>query len=319
MAEGREGASAEVNERFAAAGLSVFERGWLSSNNVLFRSGTESGPTLVDSGYWSHQAQTAALVQRALGPHERLARIVNTHLHSDHCGGNARLQQAYACRVEVPSGEFDKVARWAEDELTYSATGQHCPRFTADLRLQPGETIELGGRSWYVVASPGHDPHSVMFHEPSLGILISADALWEDGFGVVFPELEGFEAFADVRRTLELIARLDVELVIPGHGSPFVDVRGALERAFLRLDRFMTDPRKHSLHAAKVLIKFHLLEIQSQTLEDLDEWLQATPYFLAVHAEHFGRQPWMEWRSELLSSLQRSRAIAVEGDWVRNL
>jgi hypothetical protein len=33
-------------------------------------------------------------------------------------------------------------------------------------------------------------------------VLISADALWENGFGVVFPELEGDDAFAIVAATL---------------------------------------------------------------------------------------------------------------------
>ena len=45
-------------------GVRVFERGWLSSNNVLI-DGPE-GATLVDSGYASHAAQTVALVEQAL-------------------------------------------------------------------------------------------------------------------------------------------------------------------------------------------------------------------------------------------------------------
>lgn len=310
---------AEVSERFGLANLSVFERGWLSSNNVLFHAEEDGDATLVDSGYWSHQEQTVTLVQRALGSQDRLARILNTHLHSDHCGGNARLQEKFGCRVYVPSGEFQKVVRWAEDELTYRATGQHCPRFVAQGSLSSGDSVDLGGRTWEVVAAPGHDPESVMFYDPSLQLLISADALWEDGFGVVFPELEGFEAFADVRHTLDLIARLKVEIVIPGHGRPFIDVRSALDRAYSRLDRFVADPRKHALHAAKVLIKFHLLEIHAQTLDDLDTWLLKTPYFRSVHEEHFDQRSWMEWRTELLMSLERSRAIERSGGLIKNL
>ena len=314
-----EGSRIDLDERFSEAGLVVFERGWLSSNNVLF-GGDDSVPaTLVDSGYWTHQEQTEALLRRALGPDRQLGRLVNTHLHSDHCGGNERLQRLYGCVVDVPAGEFDKVQRWDERELTYEATGQHCPRFEPQGRLHPGETVRLGGRAWNVVASPGHDPESVMFHDPTLGILISADALWEDGFGVVFPELEGIEAFADVERTLELISGLNVDVVIPGHGRPFSDVSAALERARGRLARFVADPRKHALHAAKVLIKFHLLEVQAESRADLDAWLQSTAYFNAVHSEHFGGEAWSAWRVQLLEGLLRSRAIELDGDTVRNL
>ena len=72
--------------------MTVFERGWLSSNNILF-TGQHSGAALVDTGYCTHSAQTLALVQSALG-RRPLERILNTHLHSDHCGGNAALQAA---------------------------------------------------------------------------------------------------------------------------------------------------------------------------------------------------------------------------------
>ena len=74
-------------------GLSVFERGWLSSNNVLIH-GAGGGATLVDTSHCLHAEQSVALVRHALlraEPQERLVRVLNTHLHSDHCGGNAAL------------------------------------------------------------------------------------------------------------------------------------------------------------------------------------------------------------------------------------
>src|ERR1700712_136322 len=117
------------NPRFEAAGLTVFERGWLSSNNVLFAGDGAHGPTLVDSGYCTHAAQTVARVRRALGP-KPLERLLNTHLHSDHCGGNHALQRAFDCEISVPAGEAAKVDAWDEDRLTYRVTGQQCPMFT---------------------------------------------------------------------------------------------------------------------------------------------------------------------------------------------
>src|SRR5688500_4612379 len=119
------------------ATMQVFERGWLSSNNVLF-TGAETA--LVDSGYLTHSPQTLALVRHALGGRP-LARLLNTHLHSDHCGGNAALQGAYGCRTAIPAAEADKVARWDEDALSYRATGQQCARFTFDALLAPGDAL----------------------------------------------------------------------------------------------------------------------------------------------------------------------------------
>ena len=98
----------------ALHGLTVLERGWLSSNNVVIRGATgERGAVLVDSGHWVHAEQTVALVRRALRG-ETLARIVNTHLHSDHCGGNAALQRAFGAPIIVPPGNADAVASWDE-------------------------------------------------------------------------------------------------------------------------------------------------------------------------------------------------------------
>ncbi len=103
--------------------MRVFERGWLSSNNVLLYD-DEHTATLVDTGYVSHRAQTLALVQSALGG-RKLARIFNTHLHSDHCGGNAHLQRATGARIAIPPGHSDAVARWDEDaaDLPRDRTG----------------------------------------------------------------------------------------------------------------------------------------------------------------------------------------------------
>ena len=81
------------------ASMRVFERGWLSANNILFLEG--EGATLVDSGYHSHAAQTLALLRQGLDGRQ-LRRLFITHAHSDHMGGNAALQAEYGCRIRLP-------------------------------------------------------------------------------------------------------------------------------------------------------------------------------------------------------------------------
>ena len=150
-----------MNASFRAAGMTVFERGWLSSNNILFASGDSGNAVLVDSGYCTHAEQTAALVRQALAG-RRLGRILNTHLHADHCGGNHALQVAFGCTIDVPAGDAAKVDVWDEAGLTYRATGQGCPRFERSGMLCAGQQIQCGPSPWQVVASPGHDPESVV-------------------------------------------------------------------------------------------------------------------------------------------------------------
>ena len=140
--------------------IRVLERGWLSSNNILLFD-DDGAATLVDTGYVTNKAQTLALVDHALAG-RRLARIVNTHLHSDHCGGNAELQKAHETTIWIPPGHADAVARWDEDVLTYRATGQQCDRFQYDGIVAPGSALRMGGIDWQVLAAPGHDPNSVV-------------------------------------------------------------------------------------------------------------------------------------------------------------
>jgi glyoxylase-like metal-dependent hydrolase (beta-lactamase superfamily II) len=297
-------------------GITVFERGWLSSNNVLLHD--QRGAVVVDTGYWIHAEQTVALLRHALGS-VPLTRVLNTHLHSDHCGGNAAIQRAFGCPVDVPAGSCAAVDAWDMSVLTYAATGQHCPRFVREAGLEAGTTVAAGRWQWHLVASPGHDPLSLALYQPEIEVLISADALWENGFGVVFPELEGEEAFGDVRLTLDAFSKLSVRWVIPGHGRPFTDFSGAIGRALRRLDSFEADPVRHALHAAKVLIKFRLLETKAESWASLRAWLASARYFELLRLRYFGATSSDAWVRTLVEDLCRSDALAVTDTGVRNL
>ena len=297
-------------------GITVFERGWLSANNILFQ-GAE-GNALIDSGYATHADQTVALVRAALGT-QALTHLLNTHLHSDHCGGNAALQSAYpALQTLIPPGQAHAVRAWDDEHLTYVLTGQTCPRFRIDGVLLPDTTLTLAGLTWQVHAAPGHDPHSVVLFQPDHRLLISADALWENGFGVVFPELEGEDAFHEVGATLDLIEGLSPLTVIPGHGRVFTDVAGALTRARTRLDQFTTAPDKHLRHAAKVLIKFKLLEWQRLPLSDFEAWARGTPYLLNLQ-QRMGQASFGDWLMPMVDELVKSGAAQREDGWLLNV
>ena len=265
--------------------MHVFERGWLSSNNILFLDDDRTA-TLVDTGYVSHREQTLALVQSQLSG-RRLTRILNTHLHSDHCGGNAFLQHATGARLAIPPGLANAVEHWDEDLLTFRATGQECDRFRHDDVLALGTTWRLGERDWQVLSAPGHDPHSIILWNPADRVLVSADALWQHGFGGIFPEIEGESGFAEQAAMLELIARLAPRLVIPGHGAPFTDVEAALGRAHQRLAALSADPARNARQVAKALIKFYLLDVRSLPLGALIRHLSGARYFNVINERYF--------------------------------
>jgi len=273
-------------------GIELLERGWLSSNCMLFTGGGAREPaTVVDSGYALHAPQTVAWLEGRLGE-RALGRVVNTHLHSDHCGGNADIQRRFGSQVWVPDVSLQIVQCWDEERLTYRATDQSCERFSATGGIPSGGDIRLGNRTWRAWSSPGHDPDALVFFEPRSRVLIAGDALWQDRLAIVFPELAGGGGFGAVRRTLDAIESLNPRIVIPGHGAPFCDVARALQTSRDRVAGFEREPRKHFRYALRALAMFHLLEHRRRPRSELRRWMAQAPVllrgreYLGIEAEH---------------------------------
>ena len=264
-----------------ALGLTVLERGWLSANQAVFRAAGATPATVVDTGFCTHAEQTLALIDHALAG-EPLGRIVNTHLHSDHCGGNDALQRRGGVETWIPSASIAAVRRWDEAVLSYRLTDQPCPPFGADCALAPGDSIALGEARWDIHAAPGHDMDAVMLFEPQTRTLIAGDALWEDRLAIIFPELVGDDGFGPTRATLALIERLQPREVLPGHGRPFGDVAQALAASRERIAAFERQPERHTRHAARALLMFHLLEVREAGFDALVAWMCRTPIYRTV-------------------------------------
>jgi len=297
-------------------GLLFFERGWLSSNSILLDDGKST--VLIDSGYVTHSNLLLSLLGNHLASRS-LTHLVNTHLHSDHCGGNNAVQSQFpSVQTFIPYGLFESVSNWDTDLLSYEDTGQLCPQFKADVPLLPGDVYVWSGFEWEVHAAPGHDHDALLFFNPEHRILISADALWGNGFGIVFPEVLGGRGFAEVDATLEVIGQLNPLVVLPGHGPIIHDVHECLARAYSKLNYFVQSPDIHALHAAKVLFKFKLLELQAVTLSDLKIWAKNTPLLSRIHQSFFKTTPFLDWCSELLDELINKNVATIRDGVIYN-
>ncbi len=297
-------------------GMYLLERGWLSSNNVVFVGSERTA--IVDTGYCTHGAQTLALVRHLLKDRP-LDAIYNTHLHSDHCGGNAILQTYYpAVRTHVPVAEFPRVNQWSRMKASFEATGQQCEPFHAEEAVRPGDILRLGDLDWQALYAPGHHPYCYLPYNEEHGILMSADALWEKGFGVVFPALDGPGGFRETRATLDMIDDLRPKIVIPGHGRPFTDVGQALKEAYSRIAYLEADPVRNAQNGIKVLLKFLLMERQAIKLTEVPQLLAGIPLVAAANRNYmnYGAIHLAHWA---ITQLKRVGALAIEGDWVINV
>jgi glyoxylase-like metal-dependent hydrolase (beta-lactamase superfamily II) len=299
------------------SGLHFFERGWLSSNAIFLDDGVSS--VLIDTGYVTHSPLLLTFLDSHL--HGRsLDTLVNTHLHSDHCGGNFAVQSQFLqVKTFIPFGLFEAVRTWNKNLLSFETTGQTCPRFRVDVQLRPGDVYNWAGFDWEVHASPGHDHDALLLFNPEHRILISADALWANGFGVVFPEICGGTGFAEVSSTLDLIENLNPKIVLPGHGPLIDDLATAISIARAKIKRFKESPSLHASHAAKVLLKFKLLELQSVGIADFKLWAFNTPLLMDVHQAFFASFTANIWIDNLVSELVNKNVARIDGLKIHNI
>jgi len=245
-----------------------------------------------------------------------LAWIVNTHCHSDHIGGNAALVEKYGCPVAVPEGEAPLIERWDQKALLYDYCDQRADRFIVSQGLQPDTTHVWGDLEWRALAAPGHDMGALVFFNPEHGILISGDALWENGFGIVMPREIDPAALPAARATIEMLAGLAIRVVVPGHGEPFTDIPAALDRAMRRVDAFEAEPMRMVRHILKALLVFSLLDHQQLPLAELPFYLDRVGLFRDFNRQ-FYRLPPSEMAAMLVGELEKTGAVRCEDGWLR--
>jgi glyoxylase-like metal-dependent hydrolase (beta-lactamase superfamily II) len=298
-------------------GFIFIQRDWLSSNSLLLTNGNQTA--LFDTGYATHAGMTLTVLESYLAG-KNLDLILNTHLHSDHCGANALLQFTYpSVNIHIPATQFEIVKNWNSNGLNFECTGQICPAFQPITALNTNSTLYLNKLPWQIYGSPGHDHDSLIFYQPDFRILISGDALWENGLAVVFPELYNTNGFEEVSQTLDLIESLDPLLVIPGHGRMFSDIQSSLAQARRKLLHFSNDPKYHSKYSAKVLIKFKLMEIKNVTVIDFLSWCMESSLLIKIHEFYFKNQPISEWIDSLIQELEVKNFLRVEDGVISNL
>ena len=294
--------------------IRVVVRGWLNCNQVVLRAPGDN--VLIDSGYCSHRERTLELVAHALDG-EPLERLVNTHCHSDHMGGNAAVASFFGARVTIPEGEVKHVSPWTEQSAWMEEFGQRADPFRFDDTIGAGGRFEAAGFTWEAHAAPGHDMDALMFFEPAGRILVSGDALWENGMGFVWPHEGASNPWIEAaREALATIERLDPAIVIPGHGEPFAAAAGSVAAVRARLDAFERDPAKCARHMVKVMFAFGLLDLGEMRAADVAAYLGRVPCYAKVSERFLGDSPerMAEW---IVADLLRAGALRVEDGVLR--
>ncbi len=202
---------------------------------------------LVDTGN-GIGALAPYLARLVRGGRRREIVCVCTHAHIDHIGGFHELERRLLHPAEqdlashVRDGAPLAPALWSPPLLARLADSGFAPppvlvdavpfpgfdpytfrpeRAAPTHLVRGGDEIDLGDRRFSIVDLPGHTPGSIGLVDQEERALISGDAVYEGGLIDTLPESD-VEAYV---RTMDLLRRLDVDVVYPGHGRPFARAR----------------------------------------------------------------------------------------------
>ncbi|QGG93726.1 MBL fold metallo-hydrolase [Actinomarinicola tropica] len=97
-------------------------------------------------------------------------------------------------------------------------------------RVEDADHLELGGRRWVAMHTPGHTNDHLCLFDPDAGVLISGDHV----LPTITPHISGtgviVDPLAEFFRSLERVGELDgVRTVLPAHGLEFHDLAGRAE------------------------------------------------------------------------------------------
>lgn len=171
--------------------------------------------------------------------------VVNTHTHVDHIGSNWQfdtidnLDSDYSrqsargstsVREEIEPGKLCGALPRGFDKATYATKPWHTSRW-----LHDGDTIDLGGRSLQVLATPGHSPDSISLFDARNGLLFTGDTYYPGPIYVFGPGADP----AAYQRSVDRLAALapKVRYVLGGHNVPLAppSILPELAREFAQL------------------------------------------------------------------------------------
>ena len=137
--------------------------------------------------------------------------ILVTHGHWDHLLGVADLAEGTGAPVHMAEGE----RMLLEDPAGFTPPGVTLRPYPPDVLLAGGETVELAGIAFEVLAVPGHSPAHLAFHAD--GCLFSGDVLFAGSVGRTdFPGSDWDTLVASIRMLVDSFPPETV--VYPGHG-----------------------------------------------------------------------------------------------------
>jgi len=182
---------------------------------------------------------------------QNLTEILVTHFHIDHVGLISRLRKLSGAKLLVSAKESE-----ATRLMTSQSHREHWLHFYEEAgiptevleqmisatpsnlyseiyeelcnpsrSLKNGDEISIGEYAFRTVWTPGHSPGHICLYEPERRLLMAGDHILLTITPHVTEWREEVNSLAEYLTSLEKVGKLDVDVVLPGHGELFTDHR----------------------------------------------------------------------------------------------
>lgn len=138
---------------------------------------------------------------------EGVHRIVNTHGHIDHIGGNSLLQNHFHCEIFLRPMEREYTTL---EKILFGRP----KKFSSQ---PPPERVETENYTFHVIDTPGHCEDHITLFEPTKKIAFSGDLVLHGEAREVSQEVEIYKAINSLKKLRELKPKE----IFPGHGDIF--------------------------------------------------------------------------------------------------
>lgn len=186
------------------------EQGFFDANTYVIK---DELTVLVDPGLETYlEPRLNEMQDDGIAPKD-IDLIAITHLHPDHCGATAALQEVSGAKVALHPVQLDYLDIMAEASSKSLGVGI-ANKFSADFMLEA--RLSLGSTELSILNTPGHSPCSICFYAADKKMLICGDLVFEQGVGRT--DLP-FGNMRELKNSVDTLSKLDTELLLPGHGA----------------------------------------------------------------------------------------------------
>jgi glyoxylase-like metal-dependent hydrolase (beta-lactamase superfamily II) len=208
--------------------------------------------------------------------------IYLTHVHTDHCSMAGLMQKASGAKVHLSRAAFEEYRHFRQNDPAvkqlrsfYARQGMSTnlidlvieeyedirgiiAEFNADNFLSDHEICNFGDWQFEVISTPGHAAGHVCFFFREKKFLLAGDHILPYIAPILSPDIfdDNYRPLEIYLDSLDVIERLPIDAVYPGHGNSFIDVKERL-----------ADIREH--HQKRKSLVFNHLNAQPKTTYDI--------------------------------------------------